>query len=210
MKVHNVAQVIHCDIKPENILVNSKGHLKISDFGISKMLDSKHDKLLRIGGTKLFLPPETWQTEGFEGAPVDIWSLAVTFYLLFYGRFPFPSTDPLAYQALAEKAEVEYGGEMSPQFQNLLEGCLKKNPRERLTLEGLAGHPWITEEGQKPLELVGEAPKIEVSLEEIKKAISKKRVEANIFALAKIKGKLTRTRELKSKKEEERRTLDEF
>ena len=60
--MHNVAKVIHCDIKPENILVDSKGNVKISDFGISKMIDDKHQKIGRIGGTKLFLPPETWNS----------------------------------------------------------------------------------------------------------------------------------------------------
>lgn len=59
--VHNVAQVIHCDIKPENILVNSDGQVKISDFGISTMIENKNEKLKKIGGTKLFLPPETWK-----------------------------------------------------------------------------------------------------------------------------------------------------
>lgn len=57
-----MAKVIHCDIKPENILVDSKGNVKISDFGISKMIDDKHQKIGRIGGTKLFLPPETWNS----------------------------------------------------------------------------------------------------------------------------------------------------
>lgn len=59
--VHNVAQVIHCDIKPDNILVNSDGQVKISDFGISTMIENKNEKLKKIGGTKLFLPPETWK-----------------------------------------------------------------------------------------------------------------------------------------------------
>lgn len=59
--VHNVAKVIHCDIKPENILINSANQVKISDFGISKMIENKNEKLKKVGGTKLFLPPETWK-----------------------------------------------------------------------------------------------------------------------------------------------------
>lgn len=59
--MHNVAHVIHCDIKPENILVNTANEIKISDFGISTMIENKNEKLKKIGGTKLFLPPETWK-----------------------------------------------------------------------------------------------------------------------------------------------------
>lgn len=56
--VHNIAKVIHFDIKPDNILINKSDVIKIADFGISKM-KSKSENFSKVGGTRMFLPPET-------------------------------------------------------------------------------------------------------------------------------------------------------
>ena len=106
--MHNIAKVIHCDIKPENILVNSDGQIKISDFGISKSIENPGDKLSKIGGTKIFLPPETWKSDSFDGPPVDIWSLAVSFYFLFYRKYPLFHQDPRKFEEMAKTLHPEY------------------------------------------------------------------------------------------------------
>ena len=90
--MHNVARVIHFDIKPENILVNKKDEIKIADFGISKMMN-KSEEFRKVGGTRMFLPPETWIQRKFKGKPVDIWALGITFYFLAFGKYPFNTTD---------------------------------------------------------------------------------------------------------------------
>lgn len=60
--VHNYANVIHRDIKPENLLISEDDNLKISDFGVSYIMEeSASDELKNDAGTKCFLAPEAWQ-----------------------------------------------------------------------------------------------------------------------------------------------------
>ena len=53
--------IIHRDIKPENLLISAEDTLKVSDFGISKIMENGNDLLDTNAGTKLYLAPETWK-----------------------------------------------------------------------------------------------------------------------------------------------------
>ena len=59
--LHNHVGVIHRDIKPENLLVDEFDTLKISDFGVSSLMEDNSDELKNNAGTKLFLPPESFE-----------------------------------------------------------------------------------------------------------------------------------------------------
>lgn len=69
---------------------------------------------------------------------------------------------------------------------------LAKNPSARISLEALFAHPWVTKRGAQPLQQLQTKTPIEVTLEDIQKAISKRNLESNFFAMAKIGGKLKR------------------
>ena len=59
--LHNRAHVIHRDIKPENLLIDHEDNLKISDFGVSHIMENEsNDHLKSNAGTKFFLPPEAF------------------------------------------------------------------------------------------------------------------------------------------------------
>ena len=58
--VHRHANVIHRDLKPDNLLIDENDVLKIADFGVSSIMDNGDDKLSTNAGTKAFLAPETW------------------------------------------------------------------------------------------------------------------------------------------------------
>ena len=96
--VHNVKNVVHHDIKPENILIDSNDDAKLSDFGISvKIEPGETDQIMNTEwGTKLYLPPESWNStlQSYSDSPVfgkpkDVWALGCTFYQMIYGVTPF-------------------------------------------------------------------------------------------------------------------------
>ncbi|RMG07656.1 MAG: serine/threonine protein kinase, partial [Planctomycetota bacterium] len=90
LKAAHEAEVIHRDIKAENILVTNSGTVKVTDFGLAKDLNSEL-KLTADGamiGTPLYMAPEIGRVKEIDGR-VDIYSLGVTFYYLLTGIQPF-------------------------------------------------------------------------------------------------------------------------
>lgn len=78
---------IYRDIKLENILIDSEGFLKLTDFGLSKYMKDT-DKTHTLCGTKYYLAPEVITAEG-HSYPVDWWGLGVVIYELIFGHLPF-------------------------------------------------------------------------------------------------------------------------
>lgn len=191
--MHNVAKVVHFDIKPENILANTDDVMKIADFGISKMME-KGEKFSKIGGTRMFLPPETWQNKEFEGEPVDIWALGITFFYLAFEYYPFQSADPLLFNKIVEETEVKYPENSNPMFISLLKKMIEKNPNKRATLYEVFDDPWITEGEEEPMEKLKGTEILEVNEEETKNAFTVRKIEINMFAFSKMKTKLFRAR----------------
>jgi mitogen-activated protein kinase kinase 1 len=81
-------KVIHRDIKPSNTLVNSKGFLKIADFGVSGKIDCTVACLSSWVGTMTHMSPERLRGEAYY-ADTDIWSLGLIILECAIGKFPF-------------------------------------------------------------------------------------------------------------------------
>jgi [calcium/calmodulin-dependent protein kinase] kinase len=85
--------VIHRDIKPDNILIDDNGHCKITDFNVSHMGEGEEgDKVSKkVEGTMFFYAPECCEEDikEFAGKPLDIWALGVTTYILTFKKLPF-------------------------------------------------------------------------------------------------------------------------
>ena len=80
--------ILHRDVKLDNILLDNKMKVKLCDFGVSRFMPTSQDELIfERCGTPAYIAPElTSENAGYKGCPVDIWSAAVCFYELLYGK----------------------------------------------------------------------------------------------------------------------------
>lgn len=155
---HNI---IHRDVKPSNILVNSSGEIKICDFGVSgQLIDSMANSFV---GTRSYMSPERLQGTHYS-VQSDIWSLGLSLVEMAIGMYPIPPPDYrtldaiLGGQSAANQTIIEprsmaifelldyIVNEPPPKlehssftaaFKDFVDKCLKKNPEERADLKTL-------------------------------------------------------------------------
>ncbi|MFN2622382.1 MAG: serine/threonine protein kinase [Chthoniobacterales bacterium] len=138
---HNHARIIHRDLKPANLMVNQRGDLKISDFGISRSLsDSVSMLTMEQGrsGTLVFMSPQ--QLDGERGTPADdIYSFGATMYELITSKPPFSSgnidrqiREKIPPTMAQRRKDLEVEGEMIDDvWEKVIAACLAKNPDRR-------------------------------------------------------------------------------
>jgi serine/threonine protein kinase len=132
--------VIHRDIKPENLLVGHAGELKIADFGWS--VHAPSSRRTTLCGTLDYLPPEMIENRPHD-ENVDIWTLGILMFEFIVGVPPFEAeTNTETYKRIAN-VELKFPPHVSALARDLLTKILKKEPRERITLQKLTEHPWI-------------------------------------------------------------------
>lgn len=76
--------IVHGDLKPDNMLLASDGRVKISDFGSARMVDHGHTTV-RTMGTPAFMAPEMCEGQPYHGEVADIWALGICLYMFVYG-----------------------------------------------------------------------------------------------------------------------------
>ncbi|KAF2756174.1 kinase-like protein [Pseudovirgaria hyperparasitica] len=146
--------IIHRDIKPDNCLVTADDTLKIVDFGVSEMFEKDSEmSTAKSAGSPAFMPPELCIAKHgiVSGKAADIWSMGVTLYCLKFGRIPFEKTGMLDLYESIRNDSVDMDGECSEALHDLLLKLLNKDPQQRITMDELREHPWITKHGTDPL-----------------------------------------------------------
>ncbi|CAD8205925.1 unnamed protein product [Paramecium octaurelia] len=151
MKHLHDRSIIYRDIKPENILIDFDGHVRIADFGLSKQLDQ--EIAYSFCGSPEYMAPEMLLKQG-HNLQLDLYCLGALLYELITGLPPFYSrnTDEIYQRILNQKLSYPQHVQMSPLLKELLNGLLAKNPKNRIDkIETLLRHPWMTQWGDKYL-----------------------------------------------------------
>ena len=123
--------MIYRDLKPENILIDSEGHIKITDFGLSKIFENEDDKAYTVCGTPQYLAPEILLRKGYDKA-VDWWSLGCLFYEMVYGRLPFKFKKGEKISIAIYKQKILFDDKISEEAKDLIQNLLIFNPKNRL------------------------------------------------------------------------------
>ncbi|XP_069647328.1 ribosomal protein S6 kinase-related protein isoform X2 [Haliaeetus albicilla] len=142
MYLHDLG-IMHRDVKMENILLDERGHLKLTDFGLSRHL-RWGERAHTICGTLQYMAPEVL-SGGPYGHTADWWSLGVLLFALASGEFPVaPAGDHVAMLERVKESSYEIPPAFSPALARLLAELLCHNPLRRLRyLHHFQGHPFF-------------------------------------------------------------------
>ncbi|KAB2576592.1 Serine threonine protein kinase [Lasiodiplodia theobromae] len=129
--LHRSVGVVYRDLKPENCLLDSEGHLLLTDFGLSKVAVDENDTCNSMLGTAEYMAPEVIQGREY-GFAVDWWSLGALGYDLLTGSPPFTANNNAKVQEKIVKQKLQLPYFLSPDAKDLLTRLLRKEPSKRL------------------------------------------------------------------------------
>ena len=122
--------IVYRDLKPENILLDAEGHVKLTDFGLSKVLAGPEDTTKTFCGTPEYLSPEVIEGKP-HGKGVDWWALGILLWEMLAGAAPFTHANTQTLYTLIRAARLDFPPYFSPSACLLLSQLLQRDPQER-------------------------------------------------------------------------------
>ncbi|XP_048045991.1 serine/threonine-protein kinase SIK2a isoform X1 [Megalobrama amblycephala] len=144
--------IVHRDLKAENLLLDAHMNMKIADFGFGNFF-RPGEPLTTWCGSPPYAAPEVFEGQQYEGPQLDIWSMGVVLYVLVCGTLPFdgPSLPVLRQRVLEGRFRIPYF--MSEDCEHLIRKMLVLDPARRLSLSQIKEHRWMVQEvpSQRPV-----------------------------------------------------------
>ena len=177
--LHN-NNIIYRDIKPENILIDKTGHIKLIDFGLSKTYKDNNEKIFTICGTPFYLAPEVIEKKGYNNS-ADWWSLGCLMYEMLSGNPPFKIEGTNIY-SIKFNEPLKMDNCFSEEAKDLINKLLNVDPTKRLGygkngVEELKSHPYFKDVNWEKLKNMEETPPF---IPEIRDSMDLKYIEIKV------------------------------
>ncbi|XP_077402507.1 serine/threonine-protein kinase 36-like [Vanacampus margaritifer] len=137
-------RILHRDMKPQNILFDKNGVVKLCDFGFARAMSVSTMVLTSIKGTPLYMSPELVAEKPYDHTS-DLWSLGCILYELHTGMPPFYTNSIFHLVQLIVKDSIKWPDTMSSTCMSFLKGLLTKDPQKRLSWPDLLHHPFVAD-----------------------------------------------------------------
>ncbi|XP_061365596.1 CBL-interacting serine/threonine-protein kinase 7 [Gastrolobium bilobum] len=136
--------VAHRDLKPQNLLLDDDGNLKVSDFGLSALPEQLKNGLLHTAcGTPAYTAPEILCRLSYDGSKADAWSCGVILYVFLAGHLPFDDMNIPAMCKRISRRDYEFPASVSKAARHLIYQLLDPNPKTRMRLESVFENSWF-------------------------------------------------------------------
>ncbi|KAK8895938.1 hypothetical protein M9Y10_013824 [Tritrichomonas musculus] len=134
--------IIYRDLKPENVLLSMDGHVKLTDFGLAKMLSPDLKQAETFCGTNEYLAPEIVQRMPY-GPPIDWWALGILTYELLFGISPFHESSKLKIFKGILNDSPKYPDDTDETIKSFIAILLEKDPSKRAHFVQIKSHPFF-------------------------------------------------------------------
>jgi len=145
--------MIHRDLKAENVFFTSRDQVVVGDFGFATRLDKVEQHLTTFCGSPPYAAPELFQDDHYIGPPVDIWALGIILYFLVTGTMPFRAGTVASLKHAILEGSFITPSYLSETCTKLITNLLKRKPSIRYTMKQIAscgwldGSEWVEEDG---------------------------------------------------------------
>jgi serine/threonine protein kinase len=142
--------IAHRDIKPGNILLDSRRNSRLADFGLS-LTTTAGRKFCHFAGSRLFTAPEIVQKRPHDPLAGDVWALGVMFSMMITGFPPWPCDCFGEIRQQAAQGSLQFARPIPKEIEDLIRRMVVVDPEGRLTMEQVHAHPFFQTDGSRNL-----------------------------------------------------------
>ncbi|CAH8385408.1 unnamed protein product [Eruca vesicaria subsp. sativa] len=137
--------IAHRDVKPQNLLLDKQGNLKVSDFGLSALPEHRSNTgLLHTScGTPAYTAPEVIAQKSYDGGKADSWSCGVFLFVILAGYVPFEDSNVVTMYRKIQRRDYKFPSWISKPVRSIIYKLLDPNPETRMSIEDVTETKWF-------------------------------------------------------------------